>query len=362
MHITGGWSYISENDEKLLNILFKKNATQSDLDNFLDKWDIEKEGAHKALILSCFMKLHPELTYSQYIEPRLNGILKFYRFKNLQILSHYKRICTALQEANIDILIIKGGALKYYNPEFPRLMGDIDIIVPQKDYQKAKEIALSFGYKYEEYPHSLDIHEPHTNLNVLDIHHKLDTQNSAEYSVYKDLFGRAHKDCAFNVNNIYIPCPEDMMFILLVNLKKNMVRSTSTPSILYSIIDSMHLINLKTDFNWDIVKQNAEQTKTEHQIALALKFLNEYVPEKLPEIFKNEAVNEMFLCFYNESFLKEMRRKSHSLKLGDAFKSAKDFLYYLKFRPLYIICKQKAIRNNIKLAKFVLKNQNLIKL
>ena len=354
-------SYISENDEKLLKIIFNENVSQADLDNFLSEWDIEKEGAHKALIFSYFMKTHPKLIYSQYIEPRLNGMLKYYRFKNLNLLSHYKRICTALTEANIDILIIKGGALRHCNPDFPRLMGDIDIIVPEKDYKKAKEITLGFGYKYEESPHSIDIHDPNTNINLLDIHHKLDTQTICGASIYKDLFKRAKREKVFNVDNIFVPCTEDMMFLLLINLNKNLAHFNNTPGILYSIIDSMYLINLKPDFDWNIIRKNAIKTKTEHQVAVTLNFLNEYVPQKLPEMFEKELYDKSVLCFYNDRFLKKMREKSHSLMLKETFKSLNDFTYYLKFRPLYIAYKQKFVRKNAKLAKFVLKNQSLIK-
>lgn len=354
-------SYITKSDEKLLNIFFKENISQNDLDNFLNEWDIEKEGAHKALMLSYFMKNHPELTYSPYIEPRLNGILKYYRFQNLSLLSHYKRICGTLTEAKINIMIIKGGAFRHYNPDFPRLMGDIDIIVPQKDYKKAKKIALGMGYKYEESPHSIDIHDPNTNINLLDIHHRIDTQTKCGKSIYKDLFKRAQRERVFNVDNIFVPCPEDMMFLLLTNLNKNMAHFNNISGILYSIIDCMFLINYKPDFNWDIVSQNAIKTKTEHQIAVTLKFLNEYVPKKLPELFEKELNDTGVLCFYNGKFLNKMRQKSHSLMLKESFNSINDFLYYIKFRPQYIAYKQKFIRQNVNLAKFVLRNQSLIK-
>ena len=353
-------SYITKSDEKLLGLFFKENVSQKDLDNFLNEWDIEKEGAHKALMLSYFMKNHPELTYSPYIEPRLNGILKYYRFRNLNLTSHFKKICTAIKNKNIDILIIKGGAFRHYRPEFPRIMGDIDIFVPQKDYKKAKKTALELGYQFEEFPHSIDLHDPKTKINLLDIHHKLDTQTSAGYSVYKDLFGRAHKDCVFNVNNIYIPCPEDMMFLLLINLNKNMAQNTSFPSILYSITDSAYLINMKPDFDWNIVRENAVKTKTEYQVAITLKFLNQFVPVKFPEMFENEFYDKSILCLYNGLFLDKMRQKSHSLIFKEIFKKSDDLIYYLKFRPSYIVYKQKFIRNNVNLAKFVLKHQNLI--
>lgn len=112
--------YISPNDKKLLELYFKKEVSQEDLDNFLESWDIEKEGAHKALLLSSFMKKHPELNYPKYVKPRLDGMLKYYRFKNLNGISHFKKACSALRKENIDVLIMKGGGNDALPTGFPQ--------------------------------------------------------------------------------------------------------------------------------------------------------------------------------------------------------------------------------------------------
>lgn len=354
--------YITESDRKLLNLFFKKDVSQADLDKFLEEWDIEREGGHKALMLSYFMKIHPELDYSQYIGPRLNGILKYYRFNNLKLLANFKKICTAIKAQNIDILILKGGAFKHYNPEFPRIMGDIDILVNEADYEKAKQTAIGLGYKYKEFKHSVDIHDPVTDNNLFDLHHRLDMQTGIEALLNEPLFKRAKLEKVFGVDGVYVPCPEDMMFILLINLNKNLARYTSLHSILYSIIDSRYLLDIKPDFSWNIVKQNAILTKTKPQISLAVKFLNEFVSDKLPNLFDKEFDDETILYLYNKWFLKSLRKRSHSLTIWSVFNNfLKDLAYYFKFRFLYVVYKQKMIRNDVKLAKKVLEKQSLIR-
>ena len=353
-------TYVTENDEKLLNLFFKQDIAQEDLDKFLEDWDIEREGGQKALMLSYFMKNHPELKYSSYIEPRLNGILKYYRFKNLNYVSHYKKVCTAVKNADIDILILKGGAFRHYNPEFPRVMGDIDFLV-RNDYEKAKNIALGFGYKYKEYKHSMDLHDPVTNMNLLDIHKMLDLQTDSAELINEDLFKRASLEKVFGLNDVYVPCPEDMMFLLLVNLNKNLMRNTSIHNILHSIIDSMYLIHLKPDFDWNIVKQNAIKTKTEPQLAVIIKFLNEFVPEKLPEMFEKEFLDRCILHIYNKWYLKRLKKKSQTLFIDILKKIWKNIIYYFKFRYLYIKYKQKSVRENAELAKSILENQKLLR-
>ncbi|MGN1153328.1 MAG: hypothetical protein ACI4S3_04810, partial [Candidatus Gastranaerophilaceae bacterium] len=75
--------FLSEKDKMLLELTFSKNPTQKDLDEFLKKWDIEATGSNKSLMLAYFMKLHPQLKFTNYELLRLNGLLKFFRFANL---------------------------------------------------------------------------------------------------------------------------------------------------------------------------------------------------------------------------------------------------------------------------------------
>ena len=75
---------MSDKDKNLINMIFSSNPTQEKLDTFLEKWDIEAVGSAKALMLAYFMKMHPELNFSEYVGPRLNGLLRFYKFQNMK--------------------------------------------------------------------------------------------------------------------------------------------------------------------------------------------------------------------------------------------------------------------------------------
>ena len=279
--------FITSSDEKLLNLYFKENPTQEDLDKFLTEWDIEREGGHKALLLAYFMKKHPEFVFPQYVGPRLQGILKFFKYKNLVIMPHFRKICTAIRDKNVDMLVIKGGSFRHRNPDFPRVMGDIDFLVRDKDFKTAVDTALSFGYSYYSFQHSVDICDPKIGF-LLDIHRKLSMQTGSDELVSEDFFNRATREKVFSVDGIYVPCPEDMMFILLVNMNKNLAQLTCRLNILYYIADSMYLLDLKPDFDWEIVRQNFIKTKTELQAVTSIKFLNQFVPRKLPEFFVDE--------------------------------------------------------------------------
>ena len=112
------YDILTKSDELLLNLIFSPCTTQKDLDDFLEKWDIEVQGGHKALMLSYFMKTHPDLTFSDYVKPRLDGLLKFYRFQNLKLIPHYQKICRELEKYFASSLLSSSDYeeyLKNYN-------------------------------------------------------------------------------------------------------------------------------------------------------------------------------------------------------------------------------------------------------
>ena len=356
--------FLDSSDKVLLDLVFMENPTQEDLDNCLKNYDIEVVGGHKALMLAYFMKMHPELTFPKYVEPRLKGLIQYYRFNNLKLISAFTTICHEFNKHGInDIMVIKGGAMKHLRPEFPRVMGDIDILVKEKDYEKSINIVKDMGYDITEYQHSADVHPKGTEEGLLDIHKYIEMETGFEKSVCKDIFNRATKQKVFSLD-IYIPCVEDLVFISLINLTKNLINQTSSAGNLYSMFDCSFLINSKQDFDWNIVLDNVEKSKSKYQLYLAICFINSIVPNFLPEkltkknILRKELENYCALLFYKRFYLGEMKEHSHALKVGDVIKNPKLFKEYMSFKPKYFICKRSIIKNNPYLVKKILKIEN----
>ena len=357
---------LDEPDRILLDLVYKENPTQEDLDNCLNNYDIEVVGAHKALMLAYFMKMHPELKFSKYAEPRLKGLIQYFRFNNLKLISSFTKICRELNKHNInDIMILKGGAMKHLRPEFPRVMGDVDILVREADYEKAVSIAQNMGYDIDQYVHSTDLHLKGSEEGLLDIHRYIYLKTGYEKPICNDFFNRASKQKVFGLD-ILVPCAEDMVFISLVNLNKNLIRKTSSAGILYTLFDCGFLINSKKDFDWNIVIDNVEKTKTKYQMYLAVNFVNSIVPNFLPnniikERLLNKEIEDHFaLLFFKRFYLKEMKAHSHALKVGDAIKSLSLFREYMSFKPKYFICKRKAVKKNLYLVKKILKLEKIL--
>lgn len=365
--ILDGFKYevITKSDELLLNLIFSDKTTQEDLDRFLEKWDIEVVGGHKALLLAYFMKIHPELKFSDYTEPRLKGLLQFYRFQNMKLISHYTKICNKLKNQNVEFLIFKGGCMKHLRPEYPRIMGDIDILVHEKDYTTAGKIAEQMGYDTCWDIHSIDIHPKGSEEGIMDIHKYIILQSKKEKTFIPDLFARAIKQKVFGTDAL-VPSNEDLVFITLVNMVRNLQNKTSYGGIPYTLFDCKFLIESKPDFNWNIVIENAKKTGTENNIYFAIRFINGIVPNLLPDkikrdnLFEREFRKYCTLLAYQRFYLWEMKQKSHQMKIKNLFSSKEFFVEYLKLKPKYFILKMGLIRKNPVLAKMVLKTAGLL--
>ena len=279
-------SILKKDEKKILELAFSENMHQEDLDDLLKIWDIEVKGGSKSLMLAYIMKMHPDMKFTSYEEPRLKGLLNFYKFSNMGIISHYKKIGRALNTEGIAPMILKGGAMKFLRPELPRIMGDIDILVPDNVFMKSAKIACSLGYVfYDIYSHSIDIHKPDSDAGVLDIHRFIFMGTGHERKLLKNLFKRSREENVFGVKTL-IPSNEDMMFISLVNLARNLREKTSQAGLIYTIFDCKFLQESKPDFDWEIVKENARLTKTEVQMNFAIKFLMRISKNIFPEAFQ----------------------------------------------------------------------------
>ncbi|MBR6162658.1 nucleotidyltransferase family protein [bacterium] len=356
------YNILTKSAELLLNLIFSPLTTQSDLDEFLKEWDIEVQGGHKSLMLSYFMKMHPELDFPAYVKPRLDGLLQFYRFQNLKLVPHYLKICNILKKEGIKFLIFKGGCMKHLRPELPRVMGDIDILVPESDYDRAVKILEQTDYDISKDIHSIDIHPKGSEEGIMDIHQFIILNSESEKVFLPDLFRRATVQKVFGIDTL-VPSNEDMVFIALINMMRNLTNQTSLQGVPYTLFDCRYLIETKPDFDWNIVIQNANKTKTQIHLYFAIKYINKIVPELLSEKicfdkdFEVSCKEYITLLIYQRFYLSELREICREMKIKDLFSNKEFFIKYLKLKPKYFVSKMKIVKNNPFLAKLILKSE-----
>lgn len=348
---------LSCEEKELLKLTFSKNPKQEELDILLSKWDIEVKEASKSLMLSYILKRHPNLKFTSYEEPRLKGLLNFYRFRNLKTIAHYTKIGKALNKNNMEPMILKGGAMKYLRPDLPRIMNDIDILIPEKDFMRAAEIICPLGYEYEKIDiHSIDFHETGSEEGAVDLHKFVYMGTGFEKNFLEGLYKRANFETVFGVKSL-IPSAEDMLFILLINLSRNLRDKTSQAGILYTLFDCKFFLETNPDFNWNIVKENARKTKTEVQMNFAIKFIDKISSDILPDEikqnmpFEKETNEYSQIVMYKRFYLEEIRTKCRAMKLKEVIKNPAKWGEYIFLKPKYIILK--SFRNHPKLINLV---------
>lgn len=354
--------FVSKDDQKLLEIAFAKNIEQSKLDSFLKDWDIEKFSGEKSLILSYVMKTNPDLKFSNYEKPRLEGLLKYHRFHNLKLISHYSKIVKLLNQENIFPMILKGGVMKHIRPSLSRAMGDIDILIlEESELTRAREICKDLGYIEMDYGHSIDLHLPNSTAGTVDIHRYIDLGTNYDKDFLKDLFSRAKKEEVFKTQ-AFVPCHEDLLFLGIINLARNLNNKTSIGGILYSLFDFQYLTKNKTNFNWDLVVKNILTTKTYIQALLAMKFVNKIIPGMLPEsLLNNHKINKKFTKYcdrivFRDFFFYDFRERYKHLNIKDAMQSFRNMKYYLVKKPQYFLIKRVVRKSNFLIRIFLVLN------
>lgn len=352
---------VSPQDQKLLDIAFAKKIEQSQLDQFFENWDIEKFGEGKSMMLSYVMKANPQLKFSNYERPRLEGLLKYHRFHNLKLIAHYAKIVKALNEQNIFPMILKGGAMKHIRPDLSRAMGDIDILIPDAtQFEKAREICKNLGYE-EVIPddHSIDLHLPNSTEGTVDLHRYIDLETNYDKKFSQELFARATKQNVFGAQS-FVPCFEDLLFLAMINLSRNLNNKTSLQGILYSLFDFKYLSESKMDFDWDLVLRNIVKTKTYAQALLAMKFTNKIIPNILPEnLLKNNLINKKFNrhcdgIIFHHFFFNDFRNRCKKLSVKNAVKSVDNLKEYLVNKPKYFLIKRVIRRSHFLMTIFLM--------
>ena len=328
-------SAVKDYDQELIDIAFNPKLTQAELDSFLAHFDIEAVNGKKTLVLAYTMKNHPNLDFGVYSGPRLSGFLNFHRFANLELIASFTKIVRKLNEAGVKPMIIKGGAMKYLRPELPRVMGDIDIIVSSvQEYQKSIQVITDMGYDYVDNEHAIDVHEKGKEEGLLDIHQFIELGIDYDHKFISDLFARA-KLCKVFSCDVYVPQIEDLAFILLMNMVKNLHDQTSMGGVIYTLFDYKWLSTSKADFDYNSILENVKATNTSVQMMLGFKFINRLVKGMFDENklknneFERDLRNYLNREYFYQIYVRDVKYACKKIKLKSAFSSFAGFRNYM---------------------------------
>ena len=334
---------LSKADFELLRMSLLGEPSQLQLDSFLSGWDIEAAPISEPMLLSYLMKMHPELAFPETLRPRLSGLLSFCRYQFLNLVGHFGTFTRALKSEGIDFLIMKGGAMKALRPDFPRWMGDIDILVPEKEYHKAEEVARQCGFTISHSIQSMDLSK--NGQGLMDVHRYVLIFTGKERAINAGLFARSIPTRVFGVE-ARMPSREDLLFLLLVNLVRNLADASSHESVLYCFYDVQFLLEQgEYAFNWTVVKENAIQTGSRAHLVLAARFLNGVIPGLFPEEkLENpgeRAIHRLEVWVgYRRYVLMKERAQIEEFNIIKALRNGRPLIPYVALRMRYFIHKR----------------------
>ncbi|MCL2649952.1 MAG: nucleotidyltransferase family protein [Candidatus Azobacteroides sp.] len=272
---------VKPKDALLLHLFFSDTLTQENVDTLLSGYEMDNARLEFSLLVALLRKKHPEVQFPQSIIPRLDGIVRFFHVKNAALLEGFNEIGKALSERGIPILLTKGVVMKYFRPDEPRFMSDVDFIVPEDFYEEAVQIAKDLGFSGVQEHHSTDLTKGGAFIDI----HRLFLHGGEKEGaiILKNMFANAKKTSAFGVD-VLIPSKEDFMLLMISNSYHNIaVQPSIHIGSYYYFFDCARLIEDNKNLDWDAIFETASKSGNLYQIWVYLELMNQLIPAFLPE-------------------------------------------------------------------------------
>ncbi|GAB7140744.1 hypothetical protein RsTz2092_06960 [Deferribacterales bacterium RsTz2092] len=272
----------------LARLTYADTITTDEMMQLLDGYDIEHSMLEYNLMLARFMKMQPSAPLPVKLKPRLQGVLRYFQYKNATQLTGFSVVGRALNKADIPVMLIKGALMRRVMPALPRVMGDVDFVVPYERYWDAVNVTRGLNFKQVHkflLAHAADMYLGQYNV---DIHRTIVKEGkfksvlqdaSIVHEIDREMFERAHATTAFGVECL-LPTDEDNVFVCLAN-SYDAIRSQEKARWMW-LWDIAGIVRDNKDFDWQKVLAIAYELRFHQQIKVMLEIFNATIPNVLP--------------------------------------------------------------------------------
>jgi len=341
---------IGRGDLLLLHIVASEKLSQDDVPALMAEYENNREREDFNLILSHLGSEYPDIQFPVNVAQNFRKISSFWHYRNLSLYNEFKNIHKQLINNDIPVMLIKGASMRYFMPNYTRIMYDVDFLVPESRYTDAIRVAENNGFhgKGFDTAHSIDLVKDNFSI---DIHRSLNLERDSIADVEKmskvieKMWERATEHTFFNAG-VFVPAPEDMLFIMMTNAWHNiMVQPVGHVKYSYWLFDCVRLIKNQPSINWNLLIDNAIETDMLCRIHILFKLLDTIIPNFLPQdLFDvlrrypvgNAAIRQeiRFYIFYTEklSITDKMREENNTEKLTP-WQTAMLWIRLLRKRP-----------------------------
>lgn len=273
---------IREQDQLLINLILSDSPTQGDLDSFLSNWDLEVEGANNGLLLALFKQRHPELVFNQYVGPRLDGLIRYFRFMEVKFMVELKRFYREMTSIGIHFMLLGDMALRLMMPDTPRSIRQIEVGVPKKYVRKVK-------------PHASEM------ISVVPL-------DEAYFAQSRTL----------SVGEIQIQVLEieGMIYRLLLGLEYGVNMLDYFRSLPQTVLEINEMIRIGGAFDWSITRDLIIREKTGPRVHDAIECYSSLVQDRLEDFStgtfsQKESIDNINRCKYIRDVLIPCRTTRH---------------------------------------------------
>lgn len=278
---------MKKENELLLKIL-KSSVENKKLINIKDK-NINWKYLINSAVYNDVLTIIYSYIDSKEIESRIgnevkNAVIKM-RFEQINNARLLKEIVMGLRNENIEIVVLKGMALrKYYKLPENRIMGDIDILIKKEDMNKTEEFLKNMGYTPDEENHPIHKSFYCKDKTEIEVHWKL-INNEEYYSGDVDEFEKTIWDTLeasdFNGVKINVLSLENTIIYLCMHMSVHVKYGGFQLSQLYDL--AMVITNEYHNINWDKMLIRMEQYSIRRFFAATALFLHNELGVKIPQ-------------------------------------------------------------------------------
>ncbi len=258
---------IREEDKRLIDLILSDNPTQADLDSLLYRWDLEVEGADKGLLLALFKQKHSELMFTRYVGPRLDGLIRYFRFKDVKFLVELNRFHGEMASRGIPFVVLGDMALRLMEPDTPRSVQLIEVGVPKKYVKKAKDHASEM-------------------IGVV--------------SLDESYLSHTHT-CLVGPQKIHILRREEMIYRLLLGLEYGLNMLDNFYSLPQIVLEIHEIISFEGVLDWSVTRDMVSKEKTGSQIHNAIEYYSSLTKDVLEDFSAGTFSQKEYLAYENRS-------------------------------------------------------------
>ena len=266
------------------NILFDKeiNLVSFPAKNNDKFWDsFVKIGSSHYVIPALYYKLKErgylkllDCELVSYLEEIYNQNLK----RNINLVKEVNEISKFFKSNNIDHVFLKGAALVssiYKDTLGIRMVGDIDILINNNQIHKAQSLMEDYGYKFIDRPFLPFMDYMHldrmiNNKKIFAVELHLRMSDKIKFDCNKVINSKK------NLNNIFIPNTNDLLYHMIINYQVNDYGSLKARFHLRTLFDVVNISNTQLD----LIKQVPNSLHVK-KIQVVLKNLN-IIDYKIP--------------------------------------------------------------------------------